>query len=415
MEVREASAEYLAAAEQRVPAGYKQTEVGVIPEDWCGKRFGEIAIPCRLRIDPRKNGVQEFCVELEHIDSATGSLLGSMCTGEQSSLKSVFGTGDVLFGKLRAYLRKYWQADRPGVCSTEIWVLSPIGTLCSSAYLFQIVQTDKFIEAANSSYGTHMPRSDWNVVKNYSLPLPPTKAEQEAIAEALSDADALIESLEQLLTKKRHLKQGAMQELLTGKNRLPGFSGEWEVKRLGSVLRFQVGFPFSSTFFNEACQGIRLVKNRDLKNDDQVFHYSGKYDPEFLVHDGDVLVGMDGDFLPCLWAKGSALLNQRVGRIVPLSGLDRVFAFYYLIKPLKDIENATSSTTVKHLSHGDIEDIENPHPVVQEQIAIATILSEMDAELAALEAKLDKARHLKQGMMQALLTGQIRLPLDTAA
>ena len=200
-----------------------------------------------------------------------------------------------------------------------------------------------------------------------------------------------------------------MQKLLTGKRRLPGFSGEWEVKRLGSVLRFQVGFPFSSAFFNDEGQGIRLVRNRDLKSDDQVFHYLGKYIQEYMVQDGDVLVGMDGDFLPCLWAKGPALLNQRVGRVVPLTGLDRVFAFYYLAEPLKDIEDATSSTTVKHLSHGNIEAVEKPLPIVEEQTAIAEILSDTDTEITALETKLAKARQIKQGMMQELLTGRIRL------
>ena len=187
-----------------------------------------------------------------------------------------------------------------------------------------------------------------------------------------------------------------MQQLLTGQTRLPGFHGEWEVKRLGTVLKFQVGCPFSSAFFNEKEQGVRLVKNRDLKSDDQIFHYSGWYEPTFQVNDGDVLIGMDGDFLPCRWDKGPALLNQRVGRIVPLDGLDREFVFYYLVGRLKEIEVVTSSTTVKHLSHGDIEGIEKPLPSGPEQLAIAAILSDMDAELAALEARRDKTRALKR-------------------
>ena len=242
-----------------------------------------------------------------------------------------------------------------------------------------------------------------------AFPIPPTRAEEEAIAEALSDADAFVESLEQLLVKKRSLKQGAMRELLTATRRLPGFDGEWETKQLGTVLKFQVGFPFSSSFFNTEGQGIRLVKNRDLKSDDQVFYYSGKYDSTFLVEDGDLLVGMDGDFVPCLWRKGSSLLNQRIGRIVPQGGLNRTFASYYLISPLHQIEVATSKTTVKHLSHGDVERIERPLPGLNEQAAIAAVLSDMDAEVAELEAKVRKARDLKQGMMQELLTGRIRL------
>jgi len=188
--------------------------------EWEVKRLGEVAAPRNERIDPRKSGIQNFCVELEHIGSATGSLLGSTSTGEQSSLKSVFRAGDVLFGKLRAYLKKYWYADRPGVCSTEIWVFSPRDNLISSAYLFQIVQTDKFIEVASSAYGTHMPRSDWNVVKNYELPLPPTTEEQTAIATLLSDMDAELAALEAKLAKARAIKQGMMQELLTGRIRL---------------------------------------------------------------------------------------------------------------------------------------------------------------------------------------------------
>jgi type I restriction enzyme S subunit len=139
-------------------------------------------------------------------------------------------------------------------------------------------------------------------------------------------------------------------------------------------------------------------------------HYAGDYDQAFLVNNGDVLIGMDGDFLPCLWKKGLALLNQRIGRIVPINGrLDSVFAYYYLIDPLKKIESATSSTTVKHLSHRDIELLRLPLPCFNEQVAIAEVLSDMDAEIESLETKLAKARQIKQGMMQELLTGRIRL------
>ncbi len=187
--------------------------------EWEVKRLGDVVAPRRDRIDPRRSGVQDFCVELEHIGSAIGALLGSTSTGEQSSLKSVFREGDVLFGKLRAYLRKYWRADRSGVCSTEIWVFAPNENLISAPYLFQIVQTDKFIQAASSSYGTHMPRSDWNVVKNYELLLPKVP-EQTAIAATLSDMDAEIAALKTKLAKTRQLKQGMMHNLLTGKIRL---------------------------------------------------------------------------------------------------------------------------------------------------------------------------------------------------
>lgn len=188
--------------------------------EWCLKRFGELVSPSRERIDPHKGGVQDFCVELEHIAPSTGRLIGNTTTGENSSLKSVFCAGDVLFGKLRAYLRKYWRADRGGVCSTEIWVLTPREKVLVGNYLFQVIQTDEFIEAASYSYGTHMPRSDWNVVKNYELMIPVESDEQIAVADILSDMDVEIATLEAELTKTRALKQGMMQKLLTGEIRL---------------------------------------------------------------------------------------------------------------------------------------------------------------------------------------------------
>jgi len=188
-------------------------------EEWQVKRFGEIAQPRKERIDPRRTGVHEFCIELEHIEQGTGCVVGYTATSQGSSLKSVFHEDDVLFGKLRAYLRKYWLSNRVGVCSTEIWVLVANRSLLIPQFLFQLVKVDRFVEAASSAYGTHMPRSDWNVVKNYEVHLPPVE-EQTAIAEILSDMDAEIATLEAKLAKARQLKQGMMQELLTGRIRL---------------------------------------------------------------------------------------------------------------------------------------------------------------------------------------------------
>jgi len=187
--------------------------------EWGAVAFGDVVRPRKERIDPRRTEPNEFCVELEHIEQGTGRLVGHAATSEGSSLKSVFHEGDVLFGKLRAYLRKYWLASRRGVCSTEIWVLAAKQSILIPQFLFQLVKLDRFIEAASSAYGTHMPRSDWNVVKNFEirLPMPP---EQIAIAAILSDMDSEIAALEAKLAKGRRIKRGMMQELLTGRIRL---------------------------------------------------------------------------------------------------------------------------------------------------------------------------------------------------
>ena len=187
--------------------------------EWEVKRFEDVVQLRKDRIDPRHTQAVDFCIELEHIEQGTGQLVGFTATSESSSLKSLFQENDVLFGKLRAYLRKYWLASSKGVCSTEIWVLVAKHSLLIPQFLFQVVSTDRFIETASSSYGTHMPRSDWNVVKNFEVNLP-TIGEQTAIATILSDMDAEIAALESKLAKARSLKQGMMQELLTGRIRL---------------------------------------------------------------------------------------------------------------------------------------------------------------------------------------------------
>jgi type I restriction enzyme S subunit len=387
--------------------GYKQTEVGVLPEDWDLKLLPDV-LRCRSG-----KAHEQFISDTGSYVCVNSKFISTDGRVRKYSSANFCPTrnGDVLMVMSdlpngRALAKAYFvEADNIYAVNQRVCALTAYRD--NPKYLFYILNRNPYFLSFDDGVSqTHLLN---RVFQKCPIPLPQSTKEQSSIAEALSDVDSLLYDLDQLVTKKRAIKQAAMQELLTGKRRLPRFEGEWEVKRLGEVMRFQVGFPFSSTFFNDKEQGVRLVKNRDLKSDDQVFHYLGQYDPSFHVCDGDVLVGMDGDFLPCRWSKGAALLNQRVGRIVPLPGLNLSFAFYYLISPLKEIEMATASTTVKHLSHSDIESIEKPLPSVPEQTAIATILSEMDAELAALETRRDKTRELKQGMMQELLTGRIRL------
>jgi type I restriction enzyme S subunit len=407
-----------------VNKGYKRTEVGVIPEDWKVTIVREIASPIRNAIVGGPFGSD--LVSNDYVEDGVPVIRGQNLGSKFISGNFVFVTekkaksleanlahpDDLVFtqrgtlGQVSLVPQKIYKKYLVSQSQMKLTVNRKLADPNFYYYLFSGSEQQKLIQ--ENTIQTGVPHINLGILRLLPVQCPPLP-EQEAIAEALSDADALIEALEQLIAKKRQVKQGAMQELLTGKRRLPGFSDEWETKQFGSVLKFQVGFPFSSSYFNEEGNGIRLVKNRDLKSDDQVFYYSENYDPAFLVRNGDVLVGMDGEFIPCLWTKGIALLNQRVGRIVPQAGLDRVFASYYLIEPLKLIENATSSTTVKHLSHGNIVSIEMPLPPIEEQRAIAEILSDMDAEIAALEAKLAKARQVKQGMMQELLTGRVRL------
>ena len=399
-----------------VMPGYKLTEAGVIPDTWACDQLAEFITFISYGFTNPMPTVNDGIYMLTAADINKGRLQLETArkTSEQAyrlllTGKSKPRPNDILLTKDGTLGRLALVKDEIVCINQSVAVMRPNNRV-EPQFLKLMLESPqcqrRMIEDAGGSTIKHIYIT---IVDKMPLGLPLDKAEQRAIATALSDVDALLDSFDRLIAKKRDLKQAAMQQLLTGQTRLPGFSGVWEVKRLGDVLKFQVGCPFSSVFFNEKEQGIRLIKNRDLKSDDQIFHYSGKYDTAFLVSNGDVLIGMDGDFLPCLWSKGFALLNQRVGRIVPLKGLNREFAFYYLIDPLKEIEVATASTTVKHLSHSDVEDIERPLPSAAEQIAIASVLLNLDAEIGMLENRRNKTVSLKQGMMQELLTGRTRL------
>ena len=246
-------------------------------------------------------------------------------------------------------------------------------------------------------------------LKSALILFPHDKAEQQRIASALSDADALVAELDALIEKKRAIMAGTMQELLTGKRRLKGFSEPWSEEVLRNHLSFLPGFPFTSDRFSKVACGPRLIRNRDLHSDDQVIYYTREYSNQYIIEDGDLLIGMDGDFTPCLWNKGNAVLNQRVGRIICKNTANIVFLYYLLQKPLAELQESTGATTVKHLSHSTIENMVCRMPKLAEQRAIASILSDMDAEIAELEAKRDKYKEVRQGMMQQLLTGKIRL------
>ena len=171
------------------------------------------------KFNPSQQGKERICVELEHIAQETGQLIGSTKSTEQSSIKNIFEPGNILFGKLRPYLRKYADPNFSGVCSTEIWVLIAKPLLCYSRYLFYLVQTHEFIVIANKSSGSKMPRADWELVSEQPFPLPSLHKQKKAafFLDILSHEIHLLQSLKEKLALQ---KRGLMQKLLTGKWRV---------------------------------------------------------------------------------------------------------------------------------------------------------------------------------------------------
>ncbi len=262
-------------------------------------------------------------------------------------------------------------------------------------------------------------------LRDLPVPLPPTKAEQEAIAEALSDADALIESLEQLLVKKRQLKQGSMQQLLTGKKRLPGFSGEWVPTTMSSIGAtygglsgktkddFGVGDAQYVTFLN-------VLENVSIECEQFDCVRVAVGEGQNLVRKGDLLFNGTSE-TPEDLAMGAVLLDEVDElylnsfcfgfRIRVSQEQDALFIAYFFRGSVgrSIMYSLAQGSTRYNMSKRQFLDLELTLPAYKEQVAIAIALGDMEAEIVALEAKLTKARQLKQGMMQELLTGRIRL------
>ena len=262
-------------------------------------------------------------------------------------------------------------------------------------------------------------------LKKLCICLPPTKAEQEAIAGALSDTDALIESLEQLIAKKRHIKQGAMQELLTGTRRLTGFKKkpgckqsevgvipeDWKVRPLLDLVKCIHGKAHEQYILDG---GRYVVVNaKFVSTEGKIRKYASK---NFCKADiGDVLMVLsdlpNGKALAkCFFVKdsGKYAVNQRV--CIYRSKFESTKFIFYLLNRNKFFLSLDDGVTQTHILNGDIRRCEIALPRnKEEQTAIANVLSDIDAEITTLETKLSKLRRLKQGMMHELLTGRIRL------
>jgi type I restriction enzyme S subunit len=230
--------------------------------------------------------------------------------------------------------------------------------------------------------------------------------EQDAIATALNDVDALLTGLDGLIAKKHDLKQATMQQLLTGQTRLPGFQGEWTARRLGEIAELVMGQSPSSSNYNTHGAGLPLIQgNADI---------SGRKTIRRVFTTQVTKRGKTGDLLLSVRAPvgevARATFDVCLGRGVCAIRFPNDFLYHYLVYLEPAWAKHSKGSTFESVNSMELRSVEVDMPTdSDEQVAIAATLSDMDAELSGLEARRDKTRALKQGMMQALLTGRIRL------
>lgn len=415
MQVSEAAPRYVAQADARdVPPGYKQTEVGGIPEEWSATRLEKLAqikTGSRNNQDKSDDGEYPFFVRSESVERI--DTFSHDC-------EAILVPGEGRIGEIFHYIRGRFDVHQ------RVYAITGFRSDCDATYLHQYMAQFFGPWALQHTVKATVDSLRLPTFQAFHVALPKVH-EQRAIAEALSDVDGLLRCLEALIAKKRAIKQAAMQQLLTGKTRLPGFSGEWETKRLGEIGHFLKG---SGVKREDAQSGhLACVRYGEIytTHHDYIREFSSWISPEVAatatrLEYGDLLFAGSGETKEEIGKCVALVVEAEAyagGDIVILRprNVDSLFLGYALNMPEIAQQKASygQGDAVVHISAAALAQVSLSVPPRPEQTAIATVLSDMDAEIAALEARRDKTRAVKQGMMQQLLTGRVRLVKPEAA
>lgn len=288
-------------------------------------------------------------------------------------------------------------------------------------YLYQVLISDMIQKEIKKVKTTNaQPKLALSRIKTFTIPVPSNEKEMEKIASILSAWDKAIQLKQKLIEQLKIQKNGLMQKLLTGKMRLPGFKEEWINIKLGQYVKLQGGFAFKSSKFKE--QGIPIIRISNIvpkiTNDYQDFVYYDEVNlsDRFKVHYGDLLIAMSGATtgkVGIYKRKEIAYLNQRVGKFINLdqSKIDHQF-LYYLVKSSMfqlQLKEQLSTGAQPNISSKQIENFKMIIPSLKEQQSISNVLNELDQLIVLYEKEITSLKEQKQGLMQLLLTGKVRV------
>jgi len=397
---------------EQLKKGYKKTEVGVIPEDWLISSIGDIL---SIKHGKDQKGVQN--VNGQYPILGTGGVMGY--------------TDSYLYNKESVLIGRKGTIDKPKFMNNPFWTVdtlfySEIKNDVFAKYIYY-----KFLQINWYSYNeaSGVPSLNAKTIEGINITIPPTLTEQKAIADALTDVDELITNLEKLIAKKKAIKQGAMQQLLTpphkGGKRLEGFSGDWKKVKLGELGNTYGGlsgkakgdfvngmYPYinflnvmNNTIIKRNGFGMVSIKNNEKQNQAQLgdlFFNTSSETPEEVGMCAVLL-----DEIPNLYLN-SFCFGFRLNNKYETSGL---FLSYYFNSPVgrQHFLSLAQGATRYNLSKSNFNQIEFYLPEIVEQNAIATFFNDIEFELEYYNKKLQKCQQIKQGMMQELLTGKTRL------
>jgi type I restriction enzyme S subunit len=377
-------------------------------EGWKKVEFAQIAHLRKEKFDPSGRSDSFPCIELEHIQKETGRVLGHINSDKQESTKNRFYPGDVLFGKLRPNLRKYATVDHEGVCSSEIWVFKPTGEVIQE-YLFNIIQTESFIQAACVTAGSKMPRADWNYVSEIPFLVPP-KDEQKKIADRLKVWYQAIEKTERLIEAKRSRHVALANKLLSKK------SSAVPLKKILKLTLRDVAKPDKpywalgirshgkGTFrrFVEKPEAVAMDTLYRVRHDDLIVNITFAWEGAIAFVDK-----ADED---CLVSHRFPTFEIDINKALP-AYLRHVIVQKRFVQNLGLVSPGGAGRN-RVLNKTDFLNLKISLPEIKEQEKIGDVLNTSLREISLLEAKLELLKKQKRGLMQKLLTGEWRVKVE---
>jgi type I restriction enzyme, S subunit len=416
------------SASATVPEGYKQTEIGVFPKDWEIKKFDDIfdfkSTASNSRSDLTETDEAHYIhygdihtIFHRHLDilkKSTPRIDLSLCKNATRIRNGDWVMADAsedFSGICKAIEISGIDEDKSVVAGLHTFLLRDRNEEYSPGFKGHLGEA-KFLhdQYVRVSVGLKVFGVTKTSLRDLLIPVPP-KHQQIKVEEILTQADAQIQSFEHFIAKKRYIKQGTMQELLTGNTRLPGFTDEWQMKVLGDVGKVRM----CKRIFNHETNtsgDVPFYKIGTFGKAADAYISQDLYDSyrnKFAFPDfGSILISAAGTIGRTVIYRGEDAYFQD-SNIIWIENSENLISNLFLYHLLKVVNYTTEGGTIQRLYNSIVSNTAFTCPPKLEQEAIAEVLSDMDAEIAALEERLEKAKAIKQGMMQQLLTGKIRL------
>lgn len=377
--------------------------------EWEEKEFWNFVNKEKWKYNPKTSSENLTCIELESIEQNTWGLLNTFDSKKQESIKNIFKQWNVLYSKLRPYLNKYYYAKFDWVCSSEIWVLNWLKT--DNNFLYYIIQTSKFSKVANISFGSKMPRSDWDFVSWTPFWIP-SLPEQQKIASFLSSVDEKIEKIKEKKKNLEEYKKWVMQKIFSQEMRFKDENwdefGEWGEKKLGEIFDIKA-WNSKSSYIDENWKNIIVDMWAIWSNYNLIWNKKTNHFEDLLTINDLVMAKDDIWWWNIVWKVVLINKNNKYilwDHVYKLTLKNWIIKFlYYSInsyKINKSFRQKANWTAQIWITNWTVLNQIIPFPTLKEQEKIADFLSGIDEKIEKVNDELEKLEDFKKGLLQGM-------------